>query len=149
MCVWLPRNKLHLSMQKLSVSLRLSVSVSVCLSIFVSLSLSVCLSISSFSAVPATSICKARLVLIRLRRLELIAIYVIEASVPTIILFCVKSAKMLLIYINGRRFGPVAFISTRFRMSVYLSLCLCLSVCLPLSLSVCHAHTKWARPRAL
>ena len=32
---------------------------------------------------------KARLVLIRLMRLKLIAIYVIEASVPTIILLCV------------------------------------------------------------
>ena len=44
---------------------------------------------SSFSGVSATSIHKAQLVLIRLRRLELIAIYVIEASVPMIILFCV------------------------------------------------------------
>ena len=43
----------------------------------------------SFSGVPARSIRKARLVLICLRRLELIAIYVIEASIPTIILFWV------------------------------------------------------------
>ena len=48
-----------------------------------------CSFISCFSGVPATTIRKARLVLIRLRRLELIAIYVIEASFPTIILFCV------------------------------------------------------------
>ena len=47
-----------------------------------------------------------------------IAIYVIEASVPTIIVFCVKSAKMLMIHINGRRFGPVAFISAKFRMRI-------------------------------
>ena len=40
----------------------------------------------------------------------------VEANVPTMILFCVKSAEMLLIYINGRRFGPVAFISARLCM---------------------------------
>ena len=38
----------------------------------------------------------------------------IEASVPTMILFCVKST-MLLIYINGRLFGQVAFISATMR----------------------------------
>ena len=38
--------------------------------------------------VPATSIQRARLVW-RLRRPELVANYVVEASVPTIILFCV------------------------------------------------------------
>ena len=30
----------------------------------------------------------------------------VEASVPTMIIFCVKSAKMLLIYMNGRCFSP-------------------------------------------
>ena len=49
----------------------------------------------------------------RLRRLEQIANSMVEASVPTMILFCVKFAEML-IYTNGRRFGPVAFISARF-----------------------------------
>ena len=44
---------------------------------------------SSFNGVPVTSIHKVRLVLIHLRRLQLRAIYVIEASIPTIILFCV------------------------------------------------------------
>ena len=38
----------------------------------------------------------------------------IEASVPTMILFCVKSAKMLMIYIYGKRFGPEPFVSGRF-----------------------------------
>ena len=65
-----------------------------------------------------TSIRNARLVLIRLWQSEQIANYMIEASVPTMILFCVKSVKMLMIYINGRRFGPVAFISTRFRIRI-------------------------------
>ena len=40
-----------------------------------------------------------------------VATFLIEASVSTMILFCVKSAKMLLIYINGGRFSPVALIS--------------------------------------
>ena len=44
---------------------------------------------------------KARLIWIRQRQLELIANYMVEVSVPTMILFCMKSAKMLLIYING------------------------------------------------
>ena len=35
-----------------------------------------------------------------------------------IILFCVKSVKMLMICINGRRFGAQAFISARFRMRI-------------------------------
>ena len=51
-----------------------------------------------------------------------LANFMIEASGPTMILFCVKSAKMLLIFINGRRFGPVAFISARFRMRILESL---------------------------
>ena len=45
----------------------------------------------------------------RLRRLELKADYVVEASIHMIVLFCVKSAIML-IYINGRRSGAQAFI---------------------------------------
>ena len=45
--------------------------------------------ISSFGRVPVTSIHKTRLVLIHLRGLKLKANYVIEANVPTIILFCV------------------------------------------------------------
>ena len=59
-------------------------------------------------------------------------IYVIEASVPMIIFFCVKSAKMVMIYINGRRFGPVAFISAKkatkkkkWRFCYTLVLCMC------------------------
>ena len=73
---------------------------------------------SSFmESLHATSIRRARLVLIRLRRLEQIANYMMEASVPTMIFFCVKSAKMLMTYIiHGRRFGPVAFINAWFRM---------------------------------
>ena len=46
-------------------------------------------------------------------RSVLMTIYVIEASFSTIILFCAKFAKMLIIYINSRHFGPVAFISAR------------------------------------
>ena len=75
--------------------------------------------VSSFYGVSATFIRKARLVLIRLRRLEQIANCTIEASVLTMILFCLKSAKMLMIYITGRHFGPVAFISARFHMLFY------------------------------
>ena len=45
----------------------------------------------------------------RLRRLELIPNYVVEASVSTIILFCVKSTKVLINYVNGRRFSAQAF----------------------------------------
>ena len=52
----------------------------------------------------------------RLKRLELKADYVVETSIHTTILFCAKSAKMLMIYINGIRFGAQAFISARFRM---------------------------------
>ena len=44
--------------------------------------------------------------------------YIVEASIPTIILFCVKSVKMLMIYINGRRFSVQAFIRARFRMRI-------------------------------
>ena len=44
--------------------------------------------------------------------------FMVEASIPTMILFCAKSAKMLLVYINGRRSGPVAFISARFCMRI-------------------------------
>ena len=54
----------------------------------------------------------------RLRRLEIVANYVVEASVSTIILFCVKSAKMLMTYINGRRFSTQAFIRARFLMKI-------------------------------
>ena len=46
--------------------------------------------VNSFYGVSATSICKARLVLIRLKRLEQIANFMIKASVSTMILFCVK-----------------------------------------------------------
>ena len=44
--------------------------------------------------------------------------YVVEASVRTIILFCVKSVKMLMIYINGRCFAAQTLISAIF--------CLCI-----------------------
>ena len=54
----------------------------------------------------------------RLRQLEQKSNFMVEASVPTMILFCVKSAEILLIYINGRRFNPVAFISARFCMRI-------------------------------
>ena len=43
-----------------------------------------------------------------------IIIWLKQLSIPWMIVFCAKSMKMLMIYINGRRFGPVAFISTRF-----------------------------------
>ena len=47
-----------------------------------------------------------------------VANYVIEASISTIILVRVKSAKMLIIYINGKRFGAQAFIRARFYMQI-------------------------------
>ena len=40
--------------------------------------------------------------------------YVVELSISTIILFCVTSAKMLMIYINGRHFGAQAFIRAKY-----------------------------------
>ena len=54
-----------------------------------------------------------------LRWLELKADYIVEVSVHTIILFRAKSTKMLMIYINGRRFGAQAFITARFRMRIW------------------------------
>ena len=75
--------------------------------------------ISSISGVSATCILMDILVLIPLRQLELITIYVIEARLPTINIF-VQFAKMLMIYVNGRRFRPVAFVSARFRRIICL-----------------------------
>ena len=94
-----------------------------------------CLLISSFSGVPSTSIRQARLVFIRLRRLELVTIYVIEASVPTIILFCViRDVDDLY---KWQTFRPsISFIRARFRMShVRLS-------CLKLSMFCARFHIK-------
>ena len=45
-----------------------------------------------------------------------LANYVVDSSNPTIILFCIKSTKILMIYVNGRRFNAQTFISAKFCM---------------------------------
>ena len=57
--------------------------------------------------------------------------YVVEVSIHTIILFCVESAKMLMIYINGRRLYTQAFISTRCCMRNLPLMKACAPKCLP------------------
>ena len=67
--------------------------------------------ISSSGGVAVTSIREAWLVL---------APEATRAKSWLLILFCVKSVKMLMIYINGRCYGGQAFISARFRILDYI-----------------------------
>ena len=71
--------------------------------------------------VPATSISKGltRLAPKANRATCVLANYIVEASISTIILFCVIH-KDVDIYINDRHFGPKAFIRARFENLVLM-----------------------------